>query len=77
MKSTKDAVDQFLLDKHYFHSFLLRRGYFVPHKKGSAVTIPFMDAVFTGQCFLPKQTEVHPVRLASMPSKKHAKEQLI
>ena len=53
MESTKTEIDQFLQNKNYFHTFLLRRGYFMPHKQCSAVTIPFMDAVFRGTCFIP------------------------
>ena len=47
---------------------MLRKDFYMPSYKCEAVNVKFMHAVFTGECFLPKQSEICPAILATPPS---------
>ena len=67
--SRKQEVDTYITNKTTFYEFMLRKGFFMPEAKCSAVTVDFMDKVFRHQVWCPKQTDVHPVQLARPPSR--------
>ena len=50
--SNKERVDFYLGNKRAFYDFLLRKKYFMPDFKSSAVTVELMDEVFREVCFM-------------------------
>ena len=70
-------MNVYLQNKELFYQFMLRKGYFMPSYKCEGLNVPFMHAVFTGECYLPKQTEVTPTVLATPPSVELTKNALI
>ena len=70
----KTEIDLYLQNRDLFYLFMLRKDYFLPDISMSGVSIPFMNDVFTGVCYLPKQSEINPAILAAPPTKEIAKE---
>ena len=73
----KEKIDLYLQNKSSFYQFLLRKDYFMPSYKCEAVNVPFMNSVFVGTCFMPKQKDVHPASIATPPSVEKTKSALI
>lgn len=76
-KTHQDRVSHFIGSKPDFYRFMLRKKFFLPEINQSVVTIDWLDRCFRGEIYLPRQQEVHPVQLASPPSKDDAKKILI
>ena len=65
----KEEMNYFLGSKDAFYLFMLRKQYYMPDIKYSAVTISYMDRGFRGLLFIARQDECSPIRLATPPSK--------
>ena len=51
--SNKERVDFYLGNKRALYDFLLRKKFFMPEFKSSAVTVEFMDEVWRSEVYLP------------------------
>ena len=60
-RSKKEQVDYYLGNKKAFYHFMLRKKFFMPDLKCSAVTVAWMDEVWRGEVWCPKQFSVHPI----------------
>ena len=49
----------------------------MPAESCSICSVKFMDAIIRGNVYMPRFTEIHPVRIAKPPPKKLLKEELL
>ena len=73
----KELINHHLPDKEAFYDLLIREKFFVPEFNCNIITIKFMDKVYRGEIYLPKMTEVHPIRISKPPSKKLLQAELV
>ena len=66
----REAIDTYLPDKAAFYAYLLRQRYHLPTESSNIINVKFLDGVLKQDIYMPKMTQVHPIRLASSPPKK-------
>ena len=75
--SMREAVNDYMPTRELQYQFMLRKGWHLPKLKTSLVTIEFLHQVFEGRIWLPKQSEVSIVQLATPPPNEILRELLL
>ena len=67
MADLRAHINKNLANKEGFYEFLLRKRLYLPDTKCSIITVKFLDLVYRSEIYLPKVTEVRPIRIADPP----------
>ena len=75
--TNKARVDDYMPNKKLQHSFLLRRGFYLPSFKSSFCTVEAMHRVFLGEVWIPQQSEIASIILPTPPPNELLKGELM
>ena len=70
MKALRESVGSQLATRGGVYEMMIRRDYFLPDSRRAIASLEFLDGVFVGAVYLPKQSDVHPVQRTATPTKK-------
>ena len=77
MSDLRAHINKHLSNKEGFYEFLIRKGFFLPDFKYNIITVKLLDRIYREEIYLPKFTEVRPVRIATPPSRRALQAELI
>ena len=77
LASLRDQINTYMPDRETMYEQLIRHQFFMPAESCSICSVKFMDLVIRQEVYMPRFTEVHPVRIAKPPPKKQLKEELL
>ena len=73
----KELINQYIPDREAFYDYLVRERYFLPLEKCNIITVSFLDRVYREEIYLPKITDVRPIKVSKPPNKKLMQNELI